>query len=130
MYRFEKLQVWQKAMNFCKLVYKKTNDFPDEERFGLISQFRRAATSIPLNIAEGSACRTNNEFIQFLTIALRSQYECVTIIKLAYDLGFLNKSDYKTLEDKVAEIGRLTQALINSIKRKSKNQKPTTNNCN
>ena len=128
MYRFEKLQVWQKAMDFCKLVYQKTKDFPDEEKYGLSSQFQRASTSIPLNIAEGTACRTNKEFIQFLTIALRSQYECVTIIKLSYDLGFLNKSDYETLEYRIAEIGRLTQALINSLKRKSKNQKLNTKN--
>lgn len=106
MYRFEKLQVWQKAMDFCKLVYKKTNDFPDEERFGLISQFRRASTSIPLNIAEGSACRTNKEFIQFLTIALRSQYECVTIIKLSYNLGFLNKSYYLLKTEKLLTINQ------------------------
>lgn len=89
MYRFEKLRVWQKAMDFCTLVYEKTKNYPKEEIFGLTSQFRRAATSIPLNIAEGSACQTKKEFVLFLTIALRSQYECVTIIKLSFRLGIL-----------------------------------------
>jgi hypothetical protein len=73
MYRFEKLEVWQKSMDFCELVYKRSSNFPKTETYGPVSQLRRAATSIPLNIAEGSACRTKKEFIQFLTIALRSQ---------------------------------------------------------
>jgi four helix bundle protein len=128
MYRFEKLLVWQKAMDFCLLVYEKTKHYPKEEMFGLTSQFRRAAYSIPLNIAEGSACQTKKEFVQFLTIALRSQYECVTIIRLSQRLGLLNKSDFETLEEKVAVIGRLIQALINSLKSQSKNQQLTTKN--
>lgn len=121
MYRFEKLLVWQKAMDFCLLVYEKTRSYPKEEIFGLTSQFHRAAASVPLNIAEGSACQTKKEFIQFLTIALRSQYECVTIIKLSQRLGFLNKSDFENLEEKAAVIGRLIQALINTLKNRSKN---------
>ena len=121
MYRFEKLIAWQKAMDFCSSVYEKTKNYPKEEMFGLTSQFRRAASSIPLNIAEGSACQTKKEFIQFLTIALRSQYECVTIIRLSQRLGFLNKSDFENLEEKAAVIGRLIQALINALKKQSKN---------
>lgn len=128
MYRFEKLRVWQKAMEFCILVYEKTKNYPKEEMFGLTSQFRRAATSIPLNIAEGSACQTKKEFVQFLTIALRSQYECVTIIKLSLRLGLLKISDFEILEDKIAEIGRLIQALINSLKKRTKNQQLKTKN--
>lgn len=128
MYRFEKLIVWQKAMDFCLLVYEKTKSYPKEEMFGLTSQFRRAASSIPLNIAEGSACQTKKEFIQFLTIALRSQYECVTIIRLSQCLGFINKTDSETLEEKAAVVGRLIQALINALKNRSKNQQLTTIN--
>ncbi len=128
MYRFEKLIVWQKAMDFCLLVYEKTKSYPKEEMFGLTSQFRRAASSIPLNIAEGSACHTKKEFVQFLTIALRSQYECVTITKLSQRLGFLNKSDFEIIEEKSAVVGRLVQALINSLKNRSKNQQLTTKN--
>lgn len=115
-YRFEKLVVWQKAMDFCVAIYDKTKHFPKEELYGITSQLRRAAASIPLNIAEGSACKTKKEFTQYLTVALRSQYETATIIKLAYRLKFLNSSDYTELEEKIAEIGRLLQGIINSLK--------------
>ncbi|MDN3515498.1 MAG: four helix bundle protein [Candidatus Brocadia sp.] len=123
MYRFEKLEVWKKAMDFCELIYQKSKIFPKTEVYGLTSQIRRATTSIPLNIAEGSACRTKKEFTQFLTIALRSQYEVVTIIELCYRLNFLLKADSDLLQDKLAEIGRLLQGLINSL-----NSKVVTNN--
>jgi four helix bundle protein len=126
MYRFEKLRVWQKAMEFCELVYEKSKTFPKEEIYGLTSQFRRAATSIPLNIAEGSACRTKKEFVQFLTIALRSQYEIVTIIELAKRLRFLDGTDHQLLVERAAEVGKLLQALINSLSKKSKNQQLKT----
>ncbi|MFH1230814.1 MAG: four helix bundle protein [Planctomycetota bacterium] len=118
-YRFEKLIVWQKSMDFCIKVYNKTKSFPKDELYGITSQFRRASTSIPLNIAEGSGCRTKKEFIQFLYIALRSQYEVVTIIKLSYRLGYLNVANKEELENEIAEIGRLLQGLINSLQNKS-----------
>lgn len=118
-YRFEKLIVWQKAMDFCIKVYNKTKSFPKDELYGITSQFRRASTSIPLNIAEGSGCRTKKEFIQFLYIALRSQYEVVTIIKLSYRLGYLEVVNKEELENEIAEIGRLLQGLINSLQNKS-----------
>lgn len=127
-YRFEDLRVWQKAMEFCTDVYSKTGRFPKEESYGLTSQFRRAATSIPLNIAEGSGCRTTKEFIQFLYIALRSQYEVVTIIRLSSQLGFLRADDAKELDEKVAEIGKLLQALINSLQKKAKSEQNKTKN--
>jgi len=127
-YRFEDLRVWQKAMEFCTDVYSKTGRFPKEESYGLTSQFRRAATSIPLNIAEGSGCRTTKEFIQFLYIALRSQYEVVTIIRLSSQLGFLRADDAKELEEKVAEIGKLLQALINSLQKKARSEQNKTKN--
>lgn len=127
-YRFEKLRVWQKAMDFSVKIYEISKRFPREEIYGLTSQIRRAVTSIPLNIAEGSACRTSKEFIQFLHIALRSQYETVTIIKLAYRLKYLDSSDTTELEEKIAEIGRLLQALINSLDTRSDNQKRKTKN--
>jgi len=130
-YRFERLVVWQKAMDFSEKVYAATRRFPKDEVYGLTSQFRRAATSIPLNIAEGSACKTRKEFIQFLHIALRSQYEVVTIIRLAKRLGHLPESDSAALELDVAEVGRLLQGLINSLSGQSgpsNNQQPGANN--
>jgi four helix bundle protein len=128
MYRFEKLNAWQKAMDFCVLAYRKSNGFPKEEIYGLTSQFRRAVTSISLNITEGSACNTKKEFIKFLGFSLRSQYETVTIIKLAKRLKFLNNTDYSRMEEDIAVVGKLIQGLINSLKGKSKNQKQITKN--
>lgn len=114
-YRFQKLIVWQKSMDFSVKIYDLTKSFPKEELYGLTSQLRRATTAIPSNIAEGSGCKTQKEFIQFLYIALRSQYEVVTIIKLASRLKYFNHSTYQELEKDIAEIGRLLQALINSL---------------
>lgn len=128
MYRFEKLEVWQKAMNFCELVYQKSKLFPKSEIYALTSQLRRAATSIPLNIAEGSACRTKKEFIQFLYIVLRSQYETATLLGLAFRLKYLSQSDIELLQNKLAEIGRVLQGLVNSMQEKPKNQQQRTKN--
>ena len=113
-YGFEKLIVWQKSMDFCEHVYKATESFPREELFGLTSQLRRASYSIPLNIAEGSASKSKKEFKYFLTIALRSQYECITLLKLSLRLNFLNEDDYSELFKKCDEVGRLLKALIKS----------------
>ena len=115
-YRFEKLTVWQKSMDFCTDIYAISKYFPKDEIYGLTSQLRRAATSIPLNIAEGSACRTKKEFVQFLYIALRSQYEVATILKLVSRLGYINKDDFAKLNGYLDIIGKLIQGLINSMK--------------
>jgi four helix bundle protein len=126
-YRFEKLVVWQKAMDFSQKVYAATRGFPRDEVYGLTSQFRRAATSIPLNIAEGSACKTRKEFVQFLHIALRSLYEVVTVIRLSGRFGYLTNAESAALERDIAEVGRLLQGLINSLSGRSgpsNNQQP------
>lgn len=116
-YRFEKLIVWQKAMDFCVSIYEKTRLFPKEELYGLVSQLRRASTSIALNIAEGSACKSKKEFSQFLYIALRSQYEVVTILKLSFRLGYIDDKLYEELEMYSNEIGKFIQAMINSFQK-------------
>lgn len=117
-----------KAMNFCGKVYQVRKNFPKEELYGITSQWKRGAISNPLNIAEGSSCKTKREFIQFSYIALRSQYEVVTIIKLASRLGYIDNSSEKEREERIAEIGRLLLAVINSLHGKSKNQQPKTKN--
>lgn len=117
MYRFEKLVVWQKAMDFSVNVYNRSRKFPKEEMYGLTSQLRRASTSIALNIAEGSACKSKKEFLQFLFIALRSQYEVVTILKLLQKLNYLDNIAIKELEESINEIGMMIQGMINSFKK-------------
>lgn len=114
-YGFEKLIVWQKSMEFCEQVYKVTERFPKEELFGLTSQLRRASYSIPLNIAEGSASKSKKKFKHFLSISLRSQYECITLLKLSLRLNFLNPKDYFELFKMCDEIGKLLNALIKSL---------------
>jgi len=121
-YRFEKLIVWQLAMEFCIEVYRITRAFPDDERYGLTSQLRRASTAIPLNIAEGSGCRTKKEFMQFLYIALRSEYEVVTILKLVQRLSYIDVQSHDLLQISIAEIGRKLQALINSMQGPANNK--------
>ncbi|MBI5050042.1 MAG: four helix bundle protein [Nitrospirae bacterium] len=115
-YRFEKLIVWQKAMDFCVKIYNKSKKFPKDELYGLTSQLRRATTSIALNIAEGSACKSKKEFLQFLYIALRSQYEVVTVLRLLNKLNYLDNNIAKELECDIGEIGMMIQGMINSFK--------------
>ncbi len=89
--RNQDLVAWQKAIAFVKLVYKATADFPPEERYGLTSQMRGSAVSVPSNIAEGQGRSTPGEFRQFLGQARGSLYELETQIVIATDLGFCRK---------------------------------------
>ncbi len=107
--------VWQKAMDLCESVYKESRKFPKDEIFGLTSQFRRASTSILLNISEGSACRTKREFSHFLNIVLRSQYETVAVIKLSRKLNVLDDTSYTKLNNLSEEIGKMLHGLSNSL---------------
>ncbi len=116
MYGFEKLTVWQKALDFCELIYKESKKFPKEEVFGITSQIRRSSTSILLNISEGTACKSKRDFSRFLNIALCSQYETVAILKLSDRLGFLDNESSAKLLCNIEEIGKLLHGLINSLK--------------
>ena len=91
-FNFEKLRVYQDALDFSKQVYKTTKRFPKDELFGLTSQFRRAASSVPLNIAEGSSL-TKTQFKDFLRRARGSVYECVTILFLALDNDYISEEE-------------------------------------
>ena len=87
MHEFRELKVWQRAMDFATEIYRVSAGFPRSEQFGLTSQIRRAATSIPLNIAEGAGAGSNAEFRQFLSYALRSTYEVMTALEIAQRLA-------------------------------------------
>jgi four helix bundle protein len=97
MFIFERLDVWQKSIDFADLVYRITRAFPDDERFGLTSQMRRAAVSISSNIAEGSSRFSNKDFVRFIEIATGSLFEVVSQSFLSRKQGFLNETDFKTL---------------------------------
>lgn len=115
MYSFEKLKVWKAAMGFCGQVYKATSDFPSSELYGLTSQLRRASASIPLNIAEGSSVGSKREFVRFLRIAMRSEYELATALKLARMLKYLDDETCKELESDLANVGRMLRGLMRSV---------------
>ena len=112
---YRDLVVWQKSKNFCINIYKLTSKFPEAERFGLMSQLRRAAVSIPSNIAEGQARRSTNEFVRFLSIALGSLAEAETQIMIARRLDYLNEEQMNELLALSAEVGRILNGLANSI---------------
>ena len=111
---FKDLVVWQKAIALAKETYRLTATFPGEEKFGLISQMRRAAVSIPSNIAEGQARHTTGEFIQFISHAEGSTAELETQLILSIELGFAMTEAAKSVFALLDEIRR----MLNSLRRK------------
>jgi four helix bundle protein len=112
---YTKLQVWQKSHALTVSLYNVTSVFPRQEMFGLTSQMRKAAFSIPANIAEGCGRGTNPEFRQFLHIAMGSANELEYFIFLAKDLNFLAPKQFQTLQPRVNEIKRMLSGLIMSV---------------
>lgn len=112
------LEVWQKAIAFVTDVYNQTGSFPKEELYGLVSQLRRSAVSIPSNIAEGAARQSNKEFIQFLYVALGSLMELDTQLIIAKNLNFLSDENLNDLQTKADEIGKMLSGLIKYRKAK------------
>lgn len=117
-HRFRELKVWQDSMLFVKEVYTFTQDFPKEELYGLTSQTRRAALSIPLNISEGAGNESGKEFARFLGFALRSTYETMTAIELAARLGFANQERCHSLIKQADHIA----AMLVGLRKRVENQ--------
>ena len=112
------LVVWQKAMNLAVAIYQLGKGFPKEETYGLTSQSRRASAPIPANIAEGQGRRSAKEFQQFLANARGSLLELDTHMELALRLGYMDKGQHATLQEKIDEVGRLLNGLIRSLSSK------------
>ncbi len=112
------LDVWIKAVDFVVAIYEVTRAFPAEEKFGLTSQIRRAAVSIPSNIAEGAGRKSDREFLQFLSHSQGSASEVDTQLFIAFRLEFINETDYQSLEKSLDDIGRMITGLSNHLKRK------------
>ncbi len=112
---YKELKVWQKAYQLCLRVYKQTKAFPIEERYGLTSLIRRAAVSIPSNIAEGYGRKSQGESIQSLYVAYGSNCELETQILLSGDLGFMKAEDLDVLQEDVGGVERMLKALIKSL---------------
>ncbi|MDI7258522.1 MAG: four helix bundle protein [Thermodesulfobacteriota bacterium] len=114
---YKELKVWQKAYQLCLRIYKATKSFPKEERYGLTSQIRRAAVSVPSNIAEGYGRKTTGEYIQALYIAYGSICELETQILLSGDLGYIQTENFQELQKDVGEIERMLMGLIKSLRK-------------
>ncbi|HXP30118.1 MAG TPA: four helix bundle protein [Stellaceae bacterium] len=113
---FRDLKVWQKAHNVVLAVYRVSAEFPAAERFGLTSQLRRAAVSVPANIAEGCVRSSDADFARFLHIALGSASEVDCDLLLARDLKFLDAKYHRTLDDDLQEVKRMLAALIARVR--------------
>ncbi len=116
---FKELNVWQKAYQLCLEIYRVTKKFPKEEIYGLTSQIRRSAVSIPSNIAEGYGRKTTGEYIQSLYIAYGSNCELETQILLSGDLGFVVKEDLLRLQKETGDVERMLKGLIKSLNKKT-----------
>jgi len=116
---YRDLEVWQLAMTLAKQMYEITAAFPSDERFGLVNQMRRAAVSIPSNIAEGHARSSTAEFQRFIMIAMGSVAELETQVLLSLDLGFLNLDQQEQLMPKLDQIGKMLRGLHQSLARRS-----------
>jgi len=108
---YEDLIVWQKGVTLAKLIYQLTQHFPSEEKFRLVAQMRRAAVSIPSNIAEGQARRTTGEFVQFISTAEGSVAELDTQLILSIELKFCHEGKAKGAFQLVAELRRMLNVL-------------------
>ena len=109
------LEVWKKSIKFSTELYRVTKQFPQEELYGITSQMRRAAISIPSNISEGYGRRSEKEKYRFLTIALGSTSEIETQLILCSELGFIDNEVYNKLNNSLLEIIRMLSSLANTV---------------
>ena len=118
---YKELKVWQKAYNLCIEIYKITRTFPKEELYGLTSQIRRAAVSVPSNIAEGYGRKTTPEYLRSLYIAYGSSCELETQILLSGDLGLMKAEALNKIQEDLGEVERMLKALIKAVENKHLN---------
>ncbi len=116
---YQQLIAWQKAIALVTEIYSATKSFSSDEIYGLTSQLRRAAVSVPSNIAEGQGRATRGEFVQFLGHARGSLCEVETQIVIATNLGYIAPDRRDVLSDRVAELGRILNGLIASLQKKT-----------
>jgi four helix bundle protein len=115
MFNFEKLEVWQKAIEFADLVYTDTRSFPSDERFGLTNQMRRAAVSISSNLAEGSSRQSKTDFARFVEIANGSVFEVVSQAFVAKRQRFLSDDQFQLLYQVAEEQSRMQSGLRKAL---------------
>lgn len=115
---FYDLEVWQKGRERVKAIYELTNTFPKEEQYGLSAQLRRAAISVPSNIAEGHSRHGTKDFTNFISIAIGSLAETDTQVILAQDLGYISQNQCQHTLDKIHRLQRMLHSLRHALKTK------------
>lgn len=116
--KHHELKAWQEAMELVKEIYRVTREFPKEEIYGLVSQMRRAAVSIPSNIAEGAARTGTKEFLQFLSISRGSLSEVETQLLIAKSLGYIKNQEH--VQEQIDKVFGLLGGLINSLRERQR----------
>lgn len=116
---YKKLKIWEKAMNITKKTYKISKKLPKEETYGLTSQMRRSAVSIPSNIAEGSQRKTDKDFANFISIAKGSLVEMETQLILSKELEFLNENELIDLFKSISELDKMLYSFYQRLTNKS-----------
>jgi four helix bundle protein len=119
MQNFRNIQVWQKSYDLTRSIYMATKAFPPEEMYGLTSQLRRAALSIPCNIAEGCTRSTDADFARFLDMAIGSASEVECQLLLASDLGYLQRTEFDSLLKQVIDVKRMLAKFIVTLRKKN-----------
>lgn len=117
MHKLDDLKIWVKAMDIAEKTYLLSAEFPTEERFGLTSQIRRSAVSVPSNIAEGAGRSTKGEFRNFLSIASGSSYELLTQLILSHRLNLISEQKAQPIISEVIEVQKMNYALIKTLAR-------------
>lgn len=121
-FNFEKLDLYEKAIAFAEHVYRVTRDYPNEEMFGLASQFRKAALSISLNIAERSA-RTKRDFNRFLDMAGGSVFECAAILQISEKCRYVSSMKSERLQDQLTDLSKMLSGLRQSLTSTTNNER-------
>lgn len=116
MHKLKELQIWKKSIDLAVDIYKATKSFPKEETYGLTSQIRRSAVSIPSNISEGAGRNSDNEFLHFLGIANGSAYELETQVIISNKLELIDNSETETLLSQLSEIQKMNYGLMQKLK--------------
>jgi len=119
---YKKLKVWENAHKFTIEIYDLTRNFPDEEKYGIVSQVRRSTSSIPTNIVEGCGQLDNGNLVRFLVIAKGSAFEVEYQLLLSRDLGYISKEQYIKLNEEIKYIIRMLNKLISSLKKYNNKQ--------
>jgi four helix bundle protein len=115
MHNFRELKIWSGSMEFAVKVYNLTTKIPSDEKFGLTSQIRRCAISIPSNIAEGAGRSTNKQFQYFLEIAIASINELQTQTELAFRLGFIKEDDFELIKEESTRIQKMIWVFYRTL---------------